>query len=92
MPASRWCRLSRERRNTTWWNCQLPAAKAVAIAEVLFSLLDDFRAFRHVYSRAYTFELDWERERLVAQRFPLAAKLLHQQLEAFLDELEAADN
>jgi hypothetical protein len=73
----------------------IPGYRPAVIDEALFSLLDDFRAFRQVYRRAYTFELDWERERLVAQRFPLAAKLLHQQVEAFLaklDELEAADN
>jgi hypothetical protein len=73
----------------------LPGYRPAVIDEALFSMLDDFRAFRHVYRRTYTFELDWERERLVAQRFPLAAKLLHQQVEAFLaklDELEAADN
>jgi hypothetical protein len=73
----------------------LPGYRPAVIDEPLFSLLDDFRAFRHVYRRAYTFELDWERERLVAQRFPLAAKLLHEQVEAFLaklDELEEADS
>lgn len=66
----------------------IPGYRPAVIDETLFRLLDDFRAFRHVYRRAYTLELDWERERLVAQRFPLAAKLLLEQVEAFLAKLD----
>jgi hypothetical protein len=44
------------------------------IDEDLFRLLDDFRAFRHKFRHLYSFELDWERECIVARKFPETAK------------------
>lgn len=67
---------------------EIPGYRPAVIDDTLFRLLDDFRAFRHVYRHVYTFELDWERERLVARRFPATAKLLHEQVEAFLAKLD----
>ena len=57
------------------------------IDEELYSLLNDFRGFRHIFRHAYTFELDWERERLVAGKLPRTATLLHEQVEGFLARL-----
>ncbi|WP_295436666.1 hypothetical protein [uncultured Thiodictyon sp.] len=48
----------------------------------------DFRGFRHVFRNCYTFELDWERERLVASRLRRAAALLHEQVNDFLVGIE----
>ncbi len=47
---------------------EVPGYRPAVIDEDLYRLLDDFRAFRHVYRNVYTFELDWERERLVGTR------------------------
>ena len=65
--------------------------RPAVIDDELFNLLNDFRGFRHVFRHSYTFELDWERERLVASRLPGTVALLEAQVEAFLvslDELE----
>ena len=65
--------------------------RPAVIDDELYSLLNDFRGFRHVFRHAYTFELDWERERLVASRLTRTADLLERQVGTFLanlDELE----
>jgi hypothetical protein len=58
------------------------------LAKIARLELDDFRGFRHVFRNCYSFELDWERERLVASRFRRAAALLHVQVNAFLGQIE----
>ena len=63
--------------------------RPAVIDDELYTLLNDFRGFRHVFRHAYTFELDWERERLVASRFTRTAALLEQQVETFLAKLDA---
>jgi len=62
------------------------------IDEELYRLLDDFRGFRHKFRHSYSFELDWEKERLAAQKFPLTASLFKKQIATFiqnLDQIEA---
>jgi len=54
----------------------------------LYQLLNDFRGFRHVFRNHYGFELDWERERLVARRLRPALATLQSQTRAFLDRLD----
>jgi hypothetical protein len=61
------------------------------IDQDLYLLLQDFKGFRHVFRHTYAFELDWERERLVAGRFRQAAQLLHKQVEAFMDRLASLE-
>jgi hypothetical protein len=58
------------------------------IDDELFLLLDDFRAFRHKFRYAYAFELDWERERLVARKMIPAKALLDKQMQYFLNQLD----
>jgi hypothetical protein len=58
------------------------------IDDELYGLLEDFRGFRHVFRHSYSFELDWDRERLVARKFHRAADLLQVQVRAFLAELD----
>lgn len=57
------------------------------IDDELYRVLDDFRAFRHKFRHSYSFELDWDRERLVALRFRPALKMLRTQINAFLAAL-----
>jgi hypothetical protein len=66
----------------------IPGFRPAVIDEELYLLLDDFRGFRHKFRHSYTFELDWERERLVAEKLPRAVSLLKAQLQAFTEQLD----
>ena len=57
------------------------------IDAALYVLLDDFRAFRHRFRHSYTFELDWAKEKLVAEKFDQAYALLVDQVRKFLARL-----
>ena len=61
------------------------------VDEELYRLLDDFRAFRHKFRHTYAFELDWERERIVAGKLLRTKELLEIQINAFLDHLAGID-
>ena len=61
------------------------------IDEELYTVLDEFRAFRHKFRHSYSFELDWEREKLLVIKFPPAAKSVRTQISHFLQKLEAAE-
>jgi hypothetical protein len=63
--------------------------RPAVIDEELYLLLEDLRGFRHAFRHSYTFELDWERERLVARKFRRVAAMLRDQVEEFLDLLAA---
>jgi len=63
-----------------------------AIDDNLFQLLDDFRGFRHKFRHSYSYELDWEKERLVAAKLPATFKLLHQQITEFLQDIDQIDS
>ena len=65
--------------------------RPAVIDEELYLLLEDFRDFRHVFRHSYSFELDWERERLVARKLPGAASMLRDQVEEFFLLLAAMD-
>ncbi|WP_295582849.1 antitoxin [uncultured Lamprocystis sp.] len=67
---------------------EIPGYRPAVIDAELYRLLDDFRGFRHVFRNCYSFELDWDRERLVASRFRRAAALLHVQVNGFLGQIE----
>ena len=69
----------------------VPGYRPAVIDDELYRLLDDFRGFRHVFRNCYTFELDWERERLVASRFRRTAALLHFQVNEFLTAIEGLE-
>ena len=66
--------------------------RPAVIDEELYLLFEDFRGFRHVYRHSYSFELDWDRERLVARKLPRAGSLLRVQVEAFLARLSELDD
>ncbi|MBL7180961.1 MAG: antitoxin [Pseudomonadota bacterium] len=61
------------------------------IDKELYRLLDDFRAFRHKFRHSYAFELDWEKECLVAKKLPQTAKMFRLQINNFLSMLEKID-
>ena len=54
----------------------------------LYRLLDDFRAFRHKFRHTYGFELDWEKEQIVARKLLRTKELLEIQIKAFIDQLD----
>lgn len=58
------------------------------ISDQLYLLLDDFRGFRHKFRYTYSFELDWEREKVVARKFKKAWALLQDEMGVFMGKLE----
>ena len=58
------------------------------VGEDLYAILDDLRAFRHKFRHSYGFELDWEKECLVAKKLPKAAEMLKAEIHVFLKTLE----
>lgn len=69
----------------------IPGYRPAMIDDGLYRLLDDFRAFRHIFRHSYTFDLDWEKERVVAMKFQNAAAMFQKQVEDFLKNLETID-
>ena len=65
----------------------IPSVRPRVISDELYSLLDDFRAFRHVFRNAYSFELDWAKERLVADKLDTAVSRVREELAAFVEAL-----
>lgn len=59
------------------------------VSEKLFLLLDDFRGFRHKFRYSYSFELDWEREKVVAKRLMRTWEMLNSEVELFLKKLDS---
>ncbi len=70
---------------------EIPGFRPKLIDEELYLLLDDFRAFRHKFRYSYSFELDWERECIVARKFPMTTKKLKTQVIAFLNKMKQVD-
>lgn len=70
---------------------EIPGHRPAVIDDELYGLLNDFRGFRHVFRSAYSFELDWERERLVAGRLHRAAALLRAQVGEFLSWVDGLE-
>lgn len=66
---------------------EVPGFRPRVIDDELYRILDDFRAFRHKFRHSYSFELDWDRERMVARQFPKAQGMLRSQIMAFLGKL-----
>lgn len=62
------------------------------ISDELFILLDDFRGFRHKFRYSYSFELDWERERIVADKLPHTWQMLQDEINIFLNKLGLMDD
>ena len=70
---------------------EIPGYRPRLIDLETYELLNEFRAFRHVFRHCYSFQLDWARERAIAEKFPLAWKLFSTQVEDFLSVLRDSD-
>jgi hypothetical protein len=72
-------------------NLEIPGIRPKLIDDELYHLFDDFRAFRHKFRHLYSFQLDWERECIVARKFPVTVKKFKVQVTDFLKKMEQAD-
>ena len=70
----------------------IPGFRPPVIDEELFQLLDDFRGFRHKFRYSYTFDLDWEKERLVGKKLQTTFQMFRKQIEEFISLLEELQN
>ena len=70
----------------------IPGYRPHVIDDNLFILLDELRAFRHIYRHCYSFELNWEREKQIACRYQTAWKMIKIQIEEFLKSLERIES
>ncbi|MBS3780284.1 MAG: antitoxin [Desulfovermiculus sp.] len=68
---------------------EVPEYRPRLISDQLYRLLDDFRGFRHRFRHSYSFELDWEREKVVAGKLEDAFKLLQEDVNSFLEALDS---
>jgi hypothetical protein len=67
---------------------QIPGYRPRLIDNETYIILNEFWAFRHVFRHCYSFQLDWEREKIVAANYPAAWKLFKRQVEDFLETLQ----
>jgi len=67
---------------------EIPGYRPRLIDEETFVILNEFRAFRHVFRHCYSFQLDWEREKVVAAKYPGVWKAFNQQVKLFLENLQ----
>ena len=72
-------------------NVEILGIRPKLIDDEFYRLFDDFRAFRHKFRHLYSFELDWEREYIVARKFPVTVKKFKVQITDFLKKLEQVD-
>ena len=61
------------------------------IDDETFNMLNEFRAFRHVFRHCYSFQLDWEREKTIAKKYPEIWERLVVQVNDFLKILRTID-
>lgn len=61
------------------------------ISDDLFIRLDEFRGFRHKFRYSYSFELDWERERVVADKLPETWEIFRAEIDNFLGKLDLVE-
>ncbi|NJD03394.1 MAG: antitoxin [Ruminiclostridium sp.] len=54
------------------------------ISDILYRYLDEFRAFRHIFRHIYSYELDWEKEKIVADRFNETVLLFNKELGEYI--------
>jgi hypothetical protein len=70
----------------------IPGYRPKVIDDNLYIILDDFRSFRHKFRHAYAFELDWEREQIVARKLVPASEMFKEQILHFLKHLDEIDD
>ncbi len=70
---------------------EIPGYRPRLIDNETYEVLNEFRAFRHVFRHCYSFELDWAREKAIAEKFPLAWERLASQVDSFLLTIRNSD-
>ena len=70
---------------------EIPGYRPPLIDNETFQLFDELRAFRHVFRHCYSFQLDWAREKILAEKFPLVWKRFEEQVNNFLLSLRKSD-
>ncbi len=69
-------------------NIEIKGVRPRVINEELFVLLNDLKGFRHMYRHSYSFDLDWEKEKITAKRVPMIFSKLKEQINSFLYKLK----
>jgi hypothetical protein len=70
---------------------EIPGIRPRLVNDELYRLFDNFRGFRHKFRHLYSFVLDWERESMVARKFPTTIEKFRTQVNIFLEKLEEID-
>ena len=70
---------------------EIPGYRPRLIDNATYEMLNEFRAFRHVFRHCYSFQLDWNREKAVAEKFPAAWESFACQVEDFLSTMRNSD-
>ena len=71
---------------------EIPGYRPQLIDEETFRILNEFRAFRHVFRHCYSFQLDWKREKTVAAKYQAVWKTFEEQVESFLKVLQEIED
>lgn len=67
---------------------EIEGIRPQVIDRQLFKKLDEFQKFRHVFRNVYSFELDWEKMKLVAGLFDETYKDFIEAVNRFLEKME----
>ena len=67
---------------------EIPKIRPRVITDELFECLSEFLAFRHRFRHMYSFEINWEREKIVLGKFELAYGMFVKETNLFLAMLE----
>ncbi len=70
---------------------EVPGFRPRVVDDHLYAQLDEFRAFRHKFRHSYSFELDWEREKLLLRKYPDTMKSLKRQVLTVFHQLEVLE-
>jgi hypothetical protein len=66
----------------------IPKIRPRLISDRLFVDLDDFLAFRHKFRHLYSFEIEWEKEKQVLDKYNSTHKKMLRELQQFLELLD----
>jgi hypothetical protein len=63
--------------------------RPAVISDELYRILEEFRGFRHMFRYSYSFDLDWAKEKLAADKFNDAVIIFKNELCTFIDFLKS---
>lgn len=66
--------------------------RPAVISQSFYMMLDDFRAFRYVFRHVYSFELDWQKEKIVADKFDFTVQQFKREINKFIQFLKELDD